>query len=876
MQQQESSNLQETAKHYKFRDLKIYGSTEWLADNKKKYRQVFDRYETAYIYAEMSFYNKNFDCDDWDVNIELKCFSNKKGKTEICTLPFAKKVSKFDHVVYIREGWGNQKDGSFWKRGAYYWEAWIDGEKVGTKQFYVEDTGAAISDTDNPYCDLYSVKLYEGPFDDVLPESRVFLKTFNSEETRYVYTEIFLRNNYFSRAWQAELFIKFYNDARELKGQIVRLQKVERSEDTIKLTAGWGSNVKGSWRKDRYTAEIVFMDRLLAVVPFNVDDFYEDGLAPVFLPNREGALIGGNENLEKSLNYEEVMLKLETLVGLQNVKLKIKDYANYVQFIKLRQEKGFIEKDEIQLHTVYIGNPGTGKTTIAKMMGQLYRSLGLLSRGHVLEVDRSDLIGEYIGQTAPKTKEIIDRARGGVLFIDEAYALSRSQEDSKDFGREVIEILVKEMSNGKGDLAVIVAGYPKEMKQFLDSNPGLRSRFKMGFEFEDYLPQELMSIVELVCLEKGVLLSAEAHERLRTLVTESYRNRTRSFGNARYIHNLVEEAKMNLGLRVMAHKNPKTLTKEDLLLILPQDIERIQIKKKKDLPFIPIDEALLTEALRELNGLIGMDNIKKEITELIQIIRYHLESGTNVLKKFHFHTVLLGNPGTGKTSVARILAKILKALGLIERGHIVETDRQGLVAGYVGQTAIKTADKIDEAKGGVLFIDEAYALANRVSQSGDFGDEAIQTLLKRMEDNRGEFFVFAAGYTDNMEAFMKANPGLASRFDRILKFEDYTPDELLQISVKMLQEEVLTLDEAAFHHLQDYLRFIYNFRDKYFGNARAVRQVVTEVVKKHNFRMSNTPNEERELNLITIADVEHLKLDKSSFVFNRRGIGYGS
>lgn len=869
----ESNNLN-LAKHFKFRDLKIYGSTEWLADNKKKYRQVFDRYETTYIYAELSFYNKNFDREDWDVEVELKCYSTKKGKTEICSLPFTRKISKFDHVVYVREGWGNKKEGVFWKRGTYYWEAWIDGERVATKYFYVEDTGHEPIEGESPYCELFSAKLYEGPYDDVMPESRVYMKTFNAEETRYIYSEIYLRNNYFTKAWQCELFIKFYNDARELKGQIIRLHKVERGEDIIRITAGWGSNVKGSWRKDKYTAEIVFMDKLLAIIPFHVDDYYEDGVAPVFLPNRDFPLVLGEEQPEVTLSFDELMVKMDTLVGLAPVKQKIREYAQYVQFLRLRKEKGFEDNEEIQLHTIYIGNPGTGKTTIAKMMGQLYKSLGLLSRGHILEVDRSDLVGEYIGQTAPKTKEIIDRARGGVLFIDEAYALSRSQEDSKDFGREVIEILVKEMSNGRGDLAVIVAGYPKEMKQFLDSNPGLRSRFKMTFEFSDYLPQELMHIVDLVSEEKGIRLTAEAWDKVRHIITDAYRNRDRAFGNARFVHNILEQAKINLGLRVMAHKDPKKLSKEDFLLVLPQDIDRIQLKKKKELPTIPIDEALLSESMKELNSLIGMQNIKNEILELIQIIRYHLESGTNVLKRFHFHTVLLGNPGTGKTSVARILAKILKALGVLERGHIVETDRQGLVAGYVGQTAIKTAEKIEEAFGGVLFIDEAYALTNKAVANGDFGDEAIQTLLKRMEDHRGEFFVFAAGYTDNMETFLKANPGLASRFDRTFKFEDYNPDELLQIAVQMLQEEGLTLDEASFHHLQNYLKFIYEFRDKYFGNARTVRQVVTDIVKKHNYRMSSIPAQERTLNLITYADVEHLKLDKSSFVFNRRGIGF--
>ena len=168
--------------------------------------------------------------------------------------------------------------------------------------------------------------------------------------------------------------------------------------------------------------------------------------------------------------------------------------------------------------------------------------------------------------------------------------------------------------------------------------------------------------------------------------------------------------------------------------------------------------------------------------------------------------------GTGKTTVARILTKIYKALGILERGHMVETDRQGLVAGYVGQTAIKTADKIDDAMGGVLFIDEAYALTSggngSLAGSSDFGNEAIQTILKRMEDHRGQFFVFAAGYPDNMETFLKANPGLRSRFDKILKFDDYAAEDLYQISLMMFEDEGVEPDEDAKIHIKKYLEFI--------------------------------------------------------------------
>lgn len=859
---------------WKFRDLKIYASTEWLADNKKKYRQVFDRLETSYVYAELSFFNKMFDVDDWEVNVEIRCFSIKKTKKEICVLPFRRKVSKYDPIGYIREGWGNKQEGIFWKRGQYAWEAWIEGEKVATRSFFIEEAGRPISKTDNPYAQLTGLKMYEGPYDDVPEFERLYLRRFAGEETRYVYAEVMMQNLLSTRQWQCEIFIKFYNDARELKGQVVRLHKVEKGDETIRLTAGWGSNVKGSWRTDRYTAEIIFMDQLLGVMQFEVGNDWEEGANTIWLPEK-GVQALPHPEKEEFDSFEEVMSKLDALIGLTEVKSKVREHAQYIQFLQLRKEKGFVEKDGINVHSVFVGNPGTGKTTVAKMMGRLYKKMGLLSKGHVHEVDRSDIVGEYIGQTAPKMKEAIENARGGVLFIDEAYALSRSPEDNKDFGREAVEILVREMSNGPGDLAVIVAGYPKEMKTFLDSNPGLRSRFKLTFEFQDYLPQELSQIALYACREKEITLAQGAEAMLNEMITEAYRRRDRTFGNARFVYDLVEKVKIQLGLRVMGLPDARTVLPETLSTINKEDVEKVQKQQGRPLPHIPVDEKLLSSALHELDSLIGMQNIKKDIRELVHLVRFYRESGRNVLGRFYLHTVLIGNPGTGKTTVARILAKIYKALGVLERGHTVETDRQGLVAGFVGQTATKTAEKVEEALGGVLFIDEAYALtSSHRGAQGDFGDEAIQTLLKRMEDHRGEFFVFVAGYPENMEHFLKTNPGLASRFDKMLRFEDYSPEELLEIALYMFRQEEYRVAEDAREYLGRYLAFLYQHRDKYFGNARVVRQVVLEVIKNQNLRVSSDSAESNQ-HTIELNDVAPFTFDKAKLVvYQRQGIGF--
>ncbi|MBK9012744.1 MAG: AAA family ATPase [Saprospiraceae bacterium] len=861
-------------KKFKFRELKFYASTEWLADNKKKYRQVFDRWDTSYVYAELSFYNKFFDIDDWDVEVELHCFHIKKTRKELCALPFKRKVSKYDNIVYIREGWGNKADGTFWKKGTYAWEAYIEGEKVASKYFYVEDAGEnALKNGNNAYIQVHSFKLYEGPYDDVMEDDRKYYRKLDANDTRYIYAEILLKNIHFDKLWQCELFVKYYNEARELKGQVVRLQKIERKDEYLKISAGWGSNVKGSWRKDKYTCELVFMDQMLAAISFEVGESFEEGLPLVYVPNHHAPVMFTPLE-EISESFEELMSRFDALVGLNEIKQKVREHARYIQFLQLRKNAGFEEKETITVHSVFIGNPGTGKTTVAKMMGRLYRKMGLLSIGHVHIVDRVDLVGEYIGQTAPKVKDAIEKARGGVLFIDEAYALARSTEDTKDFGREVIEILMKEMSDGKGDLAIIAAGYPKEMGKFLDSNPGLKSRFQHSFEFSDYLPQELSQIAWYACQEKEVKLTTEAKVRLDEIITNGFRDRDRSFGNARFVYDLIEKAKINLGLRVMDSADPTSLDRDALQIIQFADVANIEIKQNRELPLIPIDEDLLMESIQELNRLVGLEKVRPQIIEHVRLVRYYRETSRDVLNSFFLHTVLIGNPGTGKTTVARILTKIYKALGILERGHMVETDRQGLVAGFVGQTATKTAEKIDEAMGGVLFIDEAYSLTQKSNSGNDFGDEAIQTILKRMEDRRGQFFVFVAGYPDNMEAFLKANPGLSSRFDKVLKFEDYSSKELLQIALQMLEDKGILPAPEAEEHLASYMEFLYNYRDKYFGNARTVRQVVTEAIKNQNLRLASLSPDEREnisSNVLILEDVIDFKTDSSSFIFKKKG-----
>jgi SpoVK/Ycf46/Vps4 family AAA+-type ATPase len=845
---------------FKFKSLKVYGEDEWLFGSQKKYRRVLEESEISYIYVELALYNKLFDEEDWSAKVIFKSFDSRgvsMGET-----PLEQDVKKDENIAYFRTSWGVKNPGGYWKKGSYRWEAWIDNELIGTEYFYIENRGTVTEESNN-YFNLTSVKLFEGPLDELALGERRYLKTFDHKSTRYVWFEM-NAENLVKDDWTCELFFSFKNEAGETKGIDNQYRFMKSSDSDFSFTGGWGNATGTSWYPGKYYLEISFMDCMIARIPFYVRDYEEEAEIQNLLLTTpsQGHSISKTALKKKEESAEEILAELNALIGLTEIKSSVKQYADYIKFLKVRQQKGLDKDVKISLHSVFTGNPGTGKTTVANLLGKIYKSLGLLSKGHVYEVDRADLVGEYIGHTAPKVKAAIEKARGGILFIDEAYSLARSGEDSKDYGKEVIEILIKEMSDGPGDIAMIVAGYPKEMKVFIDSNPGLKSRFNNYYAFPDYVPQELIKIAEYAMAKKNVHIDAEAMKYLYDSLVEGYRNRDSSFGNARYVNSIIEEAKMNMGLRLMQAGNIESYSEQDLSTIRIEDINKIFKESKGIAADIPIDEELLREAMIKLQNMIGIENIKSEINEIVKLVRYFKEIGKDVNESLSLHSVFMGNPGTGKTTVARILADIYKALGLLEKGQLVECDRESLVGGYVGQTAIKTGAMVEAAMGGVLFVDEAYSLT---SGGNDFGKEAIEIILKRMEDNRGKFVVIVAGYTGNMNVFLESNPGLKSRFDKTFIFQDYNENELYWIALRLLAEKGISPDEDAKNYLYKYCIELFNNKDEYFGNGREIRKVIEEAVRNQNLRLADMPRQERTKEMIetlTVKDLEEFKVDE--------------
>lgn len=566
--------------NYKFRDIKTHSSDEWMADATKKYRRVFDRYETTYMWVELSLFNKLFDESDWEATFVMKCFFlNGSNKTELCSLEQQRKIGKEDNVIYIRQSWGNATAGAYWFRGDYLWEGWVDGVKVGESRFYVEDMGPPTNN-ENRYFDIESVSMFEGDGKAYLNTDKKYLTTYKQPETRNVWCEFRIKNKN-SGAHYIEVFFNFYNDARQLKGTNAYLQYIPANTQgqLFTLYPGWGGDTPGRWSEDKYTMEIVFLDTLLATVPFEVDDDWKEGTVPLITNPDELLRSSAGIALNTTATDKEELVQagldeLNSLTGLTTIKREVNEM---VQLVRFYQETGKDVLSRFSLHTVFTGNPGTGKTTVARILSRIYKGLGILEKGHLVEVDREGLVAGYVGQTAIKTAEKITEAMGGILFIDEAYSLANAKGSPHDFGGEAIQIILKRMEDFRGRFGVIVAGYTENMQEFINSNPGLQSRFDKYFEFPDYTPNEMFTIAEGMFAKEEVKLTDEARSHLFNYFTFVHANRDKFFGNARTVRQVVHEVVRNQHLRLAA-MNKEERTPEIMGAIVLEDTTEFEIR----------------------------------------------------------------------------------------------------------------------------------------------------------------------------------------------------------------------------------------------------------------------------------------------------------
>ena len=533
---------------------------------------------------------------------------------------------------------------------------------------------------------------------------------------------------------------------------------------------------------------------------------------------------------------DDPMAELDALTGLGSVKQEIELLVAGAKAAKMRRDAGVPVPAPPARHMVFTGNPGTGKTVVARLFARVLKDLGVLSSGHLVEATRSTLVGQYIGETAARTRAVLERALGGVLFVDEAYTLVQEGVEW-DYGPEAIAEMLKFMESHRDDLVVIVAGYEREMRRFIASDPGLASRFPSTIRFPDFTDAELLEIFTAQVRDAGLELSDGARDRVADLLRRTPRGR--GFGNARAMRNLCERATALQGRRVTSLSRP---TAADLAALLPEDIPDGLGGAARVRP--------VTDPFAELDGLVGLAEVKKEVRRLAAEARaagLRRAAGKTVGVPTR-HMVFTGNPGTAKTTVARLVAAVYADLGLLSSGHLVEVSRGDLVGAYVGQTAPRVRAAVEQALGGVLFIDEAYAVA------GDsYGQEAVATLVQLMEEYRGDLVVIAAGYEREMEAFLAANSGLASRFPKRIAFPDYSDGELVEIFTRLAAAEGLRLAPGVPERLRTLLRDVP--RGPSFGNGRLMRTMLDAAVAAQSERLGDSADAD-ELSLLTPGDLQ--------------------
>lgn len=527
---------------------------------------------------------------------------------------------------------------------------------------------------------------------------------------------------------------------------------------------------------------------------------------------------------------DEVLKDLDLFIGMDEVKSAVREIAYAVQNSIQRAERGLGKQEKMGMHIILTGNPGTGKTTIARKLGEILAAIGYLDSGHVVEVDRAKMVSPYQGETPKVVDRLCDKAKGGILFVDEAYTLAplSAAGERDNQGAQALEKLMKRMEDDRGQFVVIAAGYRMEMENLFRINPGFRSRFNYFLDIKDYSPEQLYEIMQVFAKEKKYVFSKEAEELTRKMIAEMHQSRDKDFANGRTMRTLFDQICKRQAQRLQS-ESISTMSNEELMTI-----------KTEDIPYETPRSVDISDCLAKLDGLVGLNAVKKEVSNLAAYLNLQIKRGeTSTFQGKHY--VFTGNPGTGKTTVARIMADIFKTLGIVSRGQLVEADRSKLVAGYSGQTAIKTNQLVDQAMGGVLFIDEAYTL--RSSEGDSFGAEAIDTLLKRLEDDRGKFICIVAGYTDQMHEFIDSNPGLKSRFTQTIHFDDYTPDELTDIFLHLAKGKNFTIDDTTRAAIHRQFEQLYLRRDKNFGNAREARRIFDETVERQSQRLVTLMND---------------------------------
>ena len=511
----------------------------------------------------------------------------------------------------------------------------------------------------------------------------------------------------------------------------------------------------------------------------------------------------------KNQKLKEVLDEVDSKIGWATIKAAIKTLVSLCEKNYDLELKGQPTLP-VQLNRLLLGSPGTGKTTFASFYGRILKCLGFLSNGEVIIKTASDFMGQYAGSSQTKTNEILTLSKGKVLVIDESYNL-----DDNLYGKQVLDCLVEKVQGTEADdIAVLLLGYEKPMLDMLrNQNQGLARRFprNYAFMFEDYNDADLLKIFDASCQKLNVRVSSFKVQQKAISILNKQKAFS-NFGNAGAVNTLLRAAIANACERNNSYDN------DGKLCLQPSDLEGNERLTDQD-PFEPLDK------------LYRMDNVKKELMSLRDIFKLAEAEGAKFPKIGHF--VYRGNPGTGKTTVARVTAQIMFQLGILTVNKVVETSGLGLTGEFVGQTKTKVTAKLKEADGGILFIDEAYAMATSIH----YGEEAITTLVEAMTSEEFKSVVIIiAGYSKQIDDMLQVNPGLKSRFTRYLDFQDWTSSDCIKYVQDAASKDHFRFEADAISSLDAGFSRLITLDG--WGNGRDVNQLWKNIQETRASRLS--------------------------------------
>lgn len=515
--------------------------------------------------------------------------------------------------------------------------------------------------------------------------------------------------------------------------------------------------------------------------------------------------------------------RLNALIGLDAVKDRVFEMSAWLLVNQHKAIPAASEGEIPLLHLVFTGNPGTGKTTVARLIGEIYHEIGVLRRGHIIEAKASDLVADHVGGTAGKTNRVVDEALDGVLFIDEAYRLTEPERGG--FGQEALDTLLTRMEDDRQRLVVIVAGYPDKIERFLSSNPGLPRRFPVEnrFHFEDYSTGELWQILSMMLEKRSVPYPSEVGDDLKDVIAGLYETRDATFGNAGEMRNLADALDRRRAARIV--RTHLTISEPLCLADIPEKYQA----------FIQPHQVPIAEISRNLEGLVALEPFKAYIHQLLDqppSHTPHINAVEGVLPfGFSHHLILRGRPGTGKSLAAVILGQVLRQLGLVRTGQVVEVTPDDLQRGGIGQSTYRARECVRQALDGVLYIDRAGVLFGGHSLSYT-AQEVLESLSQAIQDYPQRLVVVIADSPYALEPFVQSQSRLLSRFGALLDFADNNVIALGEILAVKAREGGYTFDPAVVRKAERYLSVQAITEGERFGQAKAVITLLEEMMRR--------------------------------------------